>query len=417
MELILFVVYISIYLGFVATSFFVISFLAYQKKQKKLFEEEELPNVSILIPAYNEHDSIAQTIESILSSNYPDKKMEVIVIDDGSTDETFSIAKKYAGWRNGKLIKVFTKENGGKGAALNFGIKKAKSDFVFSMDADTFVGSESAKEMIKYFKDKNVMSVTSAMTIHKPKTILQKIQHVEYLLGLFLRKAFATVNAVYITPGAFSAYRKEFFDKHGGYAEHDITEDLELAMRIQYNGYAIEHAPNAIVYTIAPSKFKQLTQQRKRWYVGLTKNTWRYRKLFGPKYGDLGIFILPVAWLSIFFSLFIMIYFIVYSARQVINELIFLNSISYDVFSSLSRFTLFFERLFYILFSNEIFIFILFFMILIGLYLNYAKKRMRGIYSWKLGLSLYFVFFAVLFSFWWIISFFYVISNRKVKWK
>jgi cellulose synthase/poly-beta-1,6-N-acetylglucosamine synthase-like glycosyltransferase len=417
MELILFVVYASIYLGLVATSFYVLSFLAYRKKPKKLFNDSELPNVSILIPAYNEKDSIAQTIESILSSDYPNKKMEILVIDDGSTDKTFSIAKKYAGWHDGKLVKVFTKKNGGKGAALNFGIKKANSDFIFSMDADTFIGKKSVKEMIRYFKDKKVMSVTSAMTIYKPKTILQKIQHVEYLFGLFLRKAFATVNAVYITPGAFSAYRKEFFEKHGGYAEHDITEDLELAMRIQYKGYTIENAPNAPVYTIAPSKFKQLTQQRKRWYVGLTKNTWRYKGLFGPKYGDLGMFVLPVAWISIFFSLFVVIYFVIDSTKQAINELIFLNSIGYDVLSSMGRFTFFFERLFYILFSNEVFVFILFFMALLGFYLNYAKKKMGDISGWRLGLPLYFIFFALLFGFWWIVSLFHIIFNKKVKWK
>jgi cellulose synthase/poly-beta-1,6-N-acetylglucosamine synthase-like glycosyltransferase len=417
MNLISLVIYISVYIGLVATSFYILSFIDDQKRPKKLFKDDELPRVSIIIPAYNEEESIGKTIESILLANYPKGKMEIIVVDDGSKDKTFSIAKEYEGVRDGKIVRVFTKSNGGKGAALNFGIKKCNNEFIFSMDADTFIGKESVKEMVRYFKDKQVMSVTSAMTIHNPKGLLQKMQHVEYLFGLFLRKAFASLNSLYITPGAFSAYRKSFFEKHGGYAEDDITEDLELAMRIQYYGYKIENAPNAPVYTIAPSKFKQLTQQRKRWYVGLTKNTWRYRMLFGPKYGDLGMFVLPIAWISIFLSLFVVFYFVIDSILETITEIAFLQSINYDVISSLKGTTIFFERLFYILFSNTIFLFLLLFLAMLGFYLNYAKRKMGDISGWKIGLPLFFVLFAILFGFWWIVSFIYLILNKKVKWK
>ena len=130
------------------------------------------------------------------------------------------------------------------------------------------------KNMVHYFNNPRVMAVTPTMLVHKPKTILQRVQNMEYLLGIFLRKAFATLNAVYITPGAFSAYRKEFFDKYGGYDEINVTEDIEMSLRIKYQGYFIDNSPNAPAYTIAPKNFSHLLKQRRRWYVGLLKNYW-----------------------------------------------------------------------------------------------------------------------------------------------
>ena len=88
--------------------------------------------------------------------------------------------------------------------------------------------------------------------------------------------------------------RKKFFEKHGGYDEGNITEDLELSLRIQYKGYVIANCPGAVIYTDTPTKFRELTIQRRRWYYGLMKNTKRYIGLFSKKYGDLGMFVMPV---------------------------------------------------------------------------------------------------------------------------
>ncbi len=268
MEFIEFVIYASIYTGLFATSFYILSFLAGQKVKKELFKDSELPKVSILIPVYNEGKTVEMTLKSILTSNYPKEKFEVIVVDDGSDDDTLRYIKKF----ESKIVRVFSKKHGGKGKALNFAIKKAKGEIVFSMDADTLVKPWSVKNMVKYFKKKEVMCVTPAMTVYKPKGLLQKIQYVEYLTGLFLRKSFSSLNAIHVTPGAFSAYRKSFFDKYGGYDEDNITEDLELSLRVQFKGYIIENAPEAPAYTIAPKTFVSLLKQRRRWYVGLMKN-------------------------------------------------------------------------------------------------------------------------------------------------
>lgn len=413
MEFIQIVIYASIYTGLFATTFYILSFWSGQKRKKQLFKESELPRVSILIPVWNEEKSIERTLKSILSSNYPKEKFEVIVIDDGSTDESLKIAKRF----RSNIVKVYSKENGGKGSALNFGIKKSKGEIIFSMDADTFVEPRTVKNMVRFFKNKDVMSSTPAMVIYKPKGLLQRVQYIEYLTGLFLRKSFSYLNAIHITPGAFSAYRKTFFDKYGDYDEDNITEDLEMSLRIQSKGYTIENSNEAPAYTIAPNTFFGLLKQRRRWYGGLMKNTWKYRDIFGPKHGDLGLFVFPIALISIAFCIFITVYLFFITLFRVKNELMFLNSINFD-FSNLFDLNFYFiERVVFLFITNPVVIFLFFFMIVIGFYLHYASKKLGNVTGVVSGFALFFIFFALFFGFWWIVSIFYVLFNRKISWK
>ncbi len=416
MELIKIVIYTSIYIGLIATSFFILSFLSNKRKKTILYNDNELPFVSIMIPALNEEESVAKTLDSILAINYPKNKFEIVFIDDGSSDNTLKIAKKYKKYG----IRIFHKKNdpiGRKGSALNFALKKVKGEIVVSMDADTFVAPDSLKKMVRYFKDPNVMCVSPGITIYQPRNLFQKIQYIEYLMGLFLRKAFASLNAIHITPGAFSAYRKNFFDKYGGYELGNLTEDLEVALRIQYNHYIIQNAPDAAVYTIAPDNFYDLFKQRRRWYVGLMKNTWKYKKIFSPKYGDLGMFVFPIAWISIFFSVFVTIYLFFKTLIEARKEILFLQSIDFDFPNLLSLNYYVFERWVFLFFSNPIIIFIFFFMIIIGVYLIYASRKLGHISKWYFNLPLFFIFFALLFGFWWTLSVLYIIFNRGIKWR
>jgi cellulose synthase/poly-beta-1,6-N-acetylglucosamine synthase-like glycosyltransferase len=406
-------IYLSIYLGLVATTFFVLSHKKDKNVKKLLFKDDELPTVSVVIPAWNEERSIARTLRSVLKSDYPKELFEVIVIDDGSKDKTYQIAKKF----QSKNVRIFTKENGGKGTALNFALKKCKGEIIFSMDADTFIKPNSIKEMTRYFKNSQVMLVSPSMLIHKPKGILQRIQQAEYLFGIFIRKAFASVNAIHVTPGAFSAYRKTFFDKYGGYDEGNITEDLELALRIQYNGYKIEYSPESTAYTIAPNKFKPLMIQRRRWYTGLMKNTWKYKKIISRKYGDLGIFIIPLAWISIFFSVFAINYMAIKLLLDIKKELLFLRMANFDFSGiySLNKYTI--ESFIFGLLSNPVVVFLLFFVFVLGGYMIYATKKTGKVRGLLMTILIYFLTFAVLFGFWWMVSIIYTVFNRKVKWR
>jgi len=413
MEPINIIIYSSIYLGIVATVFYALSYSALKKRKELLFSDKELPFVSILIPAWNEQETIEKTVDSIMASNYKD--FEVIVIDDGSKDNTFKIAKSLE--KKYSRLKVLHKENGGKASALNLGIEKAKGDFVFTMDADTYAHPDSMKKMVRYFKDEKVMCVSPAMLVYKPKSIFQRIQQAEYLLGLFLRKAFSALDSIFVTPGAFSAYRKEFFKKHGGYEVGNITEDLELALRIQYEGYRIENCPDASAWTIAPAGFKESLLQRRRWYHGWMKNLWKYRKIFGAKYGDLGSFVIPIAGLNILFSVVVLIYALFHSIINLRNELLFLSSVNFNISGILNINLYIIERFLFLFFSNPIMIFIFVFIVIFTIYTKYATRKTGKVPGLLFNFFLFFAFFSILFGFWWIISIVYTIFHKNVKWR
>ena len=405
------IIYLSIYIGLVSTTFYILSFLAYKKKKRPMYTDDELPMVSVIIPAYNEEKTIAKTIKSVSESNYP--KFEIIIIDDGSKDNTLKIAKKF----EGKNITVFHKENGGKGTALNFGIKMAKGEIIFTMDADTRVDSKSMRNMVRFFKNKKIMSVTPAILTEKPENILQRVQHIEYIMGLFLRKAFASLKAIYVAPGAFSAYRKSFFDKYGGYDEENITEDLEMALRIQFKGYQTENCPEALAYTMSPRTFKELLLQRRRWYFGLIKNLWNYKKLIGLKYGDLGAFVIPTAIVSIVFSVFVIIYLFFKTIFNIRDNLLFLHSINFDFVNALSLNRYVIERFLFLFLTKPVVIFILLFMTILGFYIYYASRKVGRLSGVFINIIFFFLFFAILFGLWWIISIFYAIFTKQIKWK
>lgn len=405
-------VYLLAFVGIFAATFYVINVLTYYNKEQP--KSKVLRTVSIVIPAYNEEASIKSTIESALALDYPRNKLEIIVVDDGSRDKTYQIAKKF---ENEGRVKVFTKENGGKGSALNLGIGKARGEIVVTMDADTFVRENALKEMVSMFYSDNVMAVTPSMGIYSPKTFWQKVQHVEYYMGVFLRKAFATMNAVHITPGAFSAYRREFFLKYGGYDEHNITEDLEIALRIQSNNYIIENNPKAVVYTIAPPGFRELLVQRRRWYTGLIKNLWNYSHLFGKKYGALGMVVLPVALVTMLLSVVLTVYTFSRTLIDVKNELVSLIAINFRFDNTFEFNKYILERLFYSLFSNKLFLLAIIFIVFVGLYVLFSKKQIKYKEGILFNFILFILFYSIIFAFWWIVSLFYLLFNKKVIWR
>ncbi|MFB6246701.1 MAG: glycosyltransferase family 2 protein [Candidatus Pacearchaeota archaeon] len=408
------ILYPVLYITMVAVTFYIITFIYSKKedKEKKFFSDEELPFVSVIIPAYNEEGSVKGTLDSILDSDYPGG-FEVIFVNDGSSDNTFSKANNY----NDPRLRVFDKENGGKASALNFGISKAKGDFVISMDADTFVDKDSMKKMMRYFKDESVMSVTPAMTIYKPQSIWQRVQHIEYLMGIFLRKVFASLNSIYIAPGAFSAYRKSFFDKYGGYEEGNIVEDLELAMRIQYHGFRTENSPTARIRTIGPRTFKPLLKQRLRWYYGLIQNFWRYRKMISKDYGDMGMVVMPIGWTIIFFSMFILVYWVIRIINTVQAEMALFAHLGYE-FSNFFEFS---KESFYIAFlnivSDPLTWFALLSLAILIFYLVYSHRKVGKIYKPFTSVFAFVFLFMPLFAFWWIVSFFYLGFSKVPKWR
>lgn len=267
---------------------------------------EQYPSVTILVPCYNEEKTVAGTLQSLLALEYPKDKLKIFAIDDGSTDRTFEVMKTF---EHEPQVNLFQKENGGKHTALNLGIAHANTELVGCLDADSFVAPNALSELVKYFDDRSVMSVTPAVKVHNASTILENVQRVEYNMGIFLRKILGLMNAIQITPGPFSLFRKKVFDELGAFRAAHNTEDMEIALRMQSKHYRIENAHTAHVYTVAPKTFKKLYKQRVRWVYGFLRNTLDYRHmLFNRKHGHLGLLALPFAIISVFSTIYMAVY-------------------------------------------------------------------------------------------------------------
>ena len=289
---------------FLSLNFEVFLLITYFENRLEIAREDNLsiktkkhPTVTIIVPCWNEEFTVSKTIHSLLSLDYPKDKLKIMIVDDGSTDKTWEKIQKF---QNNPQIEIYTKENGGKYTALNFGISRLNSDLVGCLDADSYVHKDALKNIIMYFKDREIMAVAPSVKLWQPKGPLQLLQKVEYGFGIFTRKMFHYMHAVYITPGPFSIFRTDVFKKLGGYKHAHNTEDIEIALRMQKNGYKIAHAHNAMVYTVPPDTLRKLLKQRVRWVYGFIKNTTDYREMFfRRKYGNLGMFILPMAVISV----------------------------------------------------------------------------------------------------------------------
>ncbi|MBI1972209.1 MAG: glycosyltransferase family 2 protein, partial [Candidatus Aenigmarchaeota archaeon] len=222
------------------------------------------PFISVIVPAFNESATIKRVINSVLGLDYPKDKLEIIVVDDGSTDNTSEIVKGMKGSR----IKLLGQPRRGKGAALNLGMDHAKGGFVACLDADSYVSPGSLKEMVVNFNDDGIAAVTPVMRVHNPKTLLEKVQYVEYLLAVYMKKLLSHINSINVTPGPFSIYRADVLRSIGKFDEDSVVEDQEIAYRIQQNNYRIVQSDRGDVYTAAPKNLGDLYRQRKRWYKG-----------------------------------------------------------------------------------------------------------------------------------------------------
>ncbi|MBI2079860.1 glycosyltransferase family 2 protein, partial [Candidatus Micrarchaeota archaeon] len=216
--------FIALYL----TVFFLLLFLKNRNEVLTEAKEEKnwAPKISIVIPAYNEEDNIGRCIDSILNADYPKEKLEIIVVDDSSTDRTYEVAKKYEKYG----IKVVRKEREGTAAATkNYGVKLATGEIIATLDSDSYIRKDTIGKMLKLFSSGDIAAVTAAIKADEERgtNILTNIQKVEYLFTLFSRKVSTFIDAVQVTPGPFSMFRRWIFDKIGYFDPKNILEDQE----------------------------------------------------------------------------------------------------------------------------------------------------------------------------------------------
>jgi peptidoglycan-N-acetylglucosamine deacetylase len=255
------------------------------------------PLVSIIVPAYNEEVNAVSSIQNLLQADYPN--FEIIFVDDGSRDNTFEIVQEY--FRNHPRLRLFSKPNGGKASALNYGIEQSAADYVVCIDADTKLLSDAVSKLMMHFRDlqypdgRRVGAVAGNVKVGNEVNLLTKWQSIEYISSQnFDRKAFAYVNAITVVPGAVGAFRKKAIAEAGGFSTDTLAEDCDLTIRMLRCNYIVENESGAIALTESPETVKMFVKQRFRWSFGVMQTFWKNRDmLFSTRMVSLGWIALP----------------------------------------------------------------------------------------------------------------------------
>lgn len=289
-------------LSIIMTTFLNIILAAkYNKKMKKMNKRRAsgyAPLTTIIVPAYNEGKVITKTVRSLLASRY--KHIEVIIVDDGSTDDTWRIAQSLAS--RYKRVKAIHQINGGKSSAINNAIAHSKGEIIIGVDADTIFPQQTIAKFVRHFRDETIGAVAGVVRVGNVNGMVTRWQALEYMLSIAIdRNAQALLNSVMIIPGACGAWRKEAIIAAGGLSHGTLAEDCDLTLSVQRLGrYKILQDNDAVSYTEAPQKIKSLVKQRFRWMFGSIQALWKHRSmLFDWKYQWLGSLFMPNAIISI----------------------------------------------------------------------------------------------------------------------
>jgi cellulose synthase/poly-beta-1,6-N-acetylglucosamine synthase-like glycosyltransferase len=250
---------------------------------------EARPLVSVIIPAYNEEKVLGNCVRSILRSEY--RSLEVLIIDDGSTDDTASLMADLAA--GDRRISALSQPNAGKGAALNTGIAHARGEVLFFVDADGLFAPNTVSEMLRGLHSPEIGAVCGddrPINLDRVQTkMLTILSHVG--TGL-VRRALVVLHVLPIVSGNIGAFPRSVIDEVGGFREDTVGEDLELTWRVQMAGYQVEFRPTALVYAESPSTLAGLWRQRVRWARGLLQTMRLHRRAIGnPRHGAFGIYL------------------------------------------------------------------------------------------------------------------------------
>jgi len=414
LDYLLIVVY---FLSFFFVVFWLITFLP-EPNQKRVKKLKKFPKVSVAVPAYNEEAHIQKTIKSLIDLDYPKEKLEIIVINDGSQDQTKEKTEEIIKNHPLSNITLINKKNAGKGAALNDAIKKSSGEFFVCLDADSYPQKNALQKIIPHFENGENAVVLPCMKTTSGKNLLQKIQRYEYIVNMFYKELMAKLDCIRVTPGPFSVYRKSVLEKIGGFDEDNLTEDLEMALRLQKYNYKITQTMETNVYTVPPDNFKGLLNQRNRWYKGSILNTLKYKEMiFKKKFGDFGMMQMPITLISGAMTIIILVSSIYYLLKPVFEKLYQLYLIDFDILA-LFNFKEWFSN-FNILDLNFVMIALAVMMIIASLYvlkrshINTQERVMKqGLFPLVFYTLAYFFILGIV----WINIGFDLIMKRRQKW-
>jgi cellulose synthase/poly-beta-1,6-N-acetylglucosamine synthase-like glycosyltransferase/spore germination protein YaaH/peptidoglycan/xylan/chitin deacetylase (PgdA/CDA1 family) len=249
------------------------------------------PLVSVLIPAYNEQAAIEDTVRSVLASEYPN--LEVVVVDDGSTDGTAEILSRC--FSADPRVRIHSQTNRGKPAALNQALAMATGEIIVTIDADTNVNRSAIGRLVRHFADLGVGAVAGNVKVGNRTSWITRWQALEYITSQNMEKrAFDLLNCITVVPGAIGAWRAEAVRAAGGFLADTLAEDTDLTFSLRRRGWQISYDEEAKAYTEAPETPGALIRQRFRWTYGTLQAVWKHRDTLGrPRYGALGFIALP----------------------------------------------------------------------------------------------------------------------------
>ncbi len=265
------------------------------REKKELFKPSTYkPRVSIIVPAYNEEKVVARTIETLIEADYPNK--EIIVVDDGSQDNTYRVALEYV--RKG--IKVVKRPNGGKFAALNTGIAVSTGEIIVTVDADSMIARASLSEMVRGFENPDVAGVAGNLKVFNRTNLLTKLQTLEYIVQIqIVRRAFENFGSLTVASGAFSAFRKTALQEAGYYDPDYLLEDFDITIKLLKSHQVLHGSNEAVCYTEAPETLRDVYRQRLSWFRGDYQNFWKHRDaFFNPRFGIMSKLTFPYMLLS-----------------------------------------------------------------------------------------------------------------------
>lgn len=260
------------------------------------------PPLSIIIPAHNESKYIASTIKSILSGDYRNKK-EILVIDDGSIDNTAAIVKKLSEKNNS--VRLFSIPHSGKAAAINYGVEKAAHDILVYLDADSDLGNNSLRELVSPLSDKNIAASTGTIRVRYTRNLLTWMQDIDYIVSSGWRYISNKIGATYVIPGV-AAFRKKTLEKIGKFSSDTLSEDIDIVIRLKKIGYNTVMVPSAVIYASVPTTLKGLIRQRFRWGRGSFQVAKKHSDIFfSKKTRFLGLYSFPM---HLFWYAFALVY-------------------------------------------------------------------------------------------------------------
>jgi peptidoglycan/xylan/chitin deacetylase (PgdA/CDA1 family)/GT2 family glycosyltransferase len=227
--------------------------------------------VSVIVPAYNERECIANTVNSLVASDHP---VEIVVVDDGSRDGTADIVESLGL----PQVTVVRQPNGGKPAALNNGVAHARHDLIVMMDGDTVFEPSTVRELVQPFADRRVGAVAGNAKVGNRTSMIGRWQHIEYVMGFNLdRRMYDLMRCMPTIPGACGAFRRKALEEVGGMSDDTLAEDTDVTMALHRAGWHVVYAEDARAWTEAPSTLRQLWKQRYRWSYGTMQAMWKHR--------------------------------------------------------------------------------------------------------------------------------------------